>query len=116
MSLIFGSALGCTEISLSLPGCVSWLGAAVVISELEIIRMRMGRVLRLLLSDVVDFRISARLHWDILVFAGCVSLLGAAVVISELEIVRMSMGLVPRLLPSCLAEFRISDCLHSSIL
>jgi hypothetical protein len=31
--------------------------AAVVISELEIIRMRMGRVLRLLLNDVVDFRI-----------------------------------------------------------
>jgi Virulence factor BrkB len=30
--------------------------AAVVISELEIIRMRMGRVLRLLLGDVVDFR------------------------------------------------------------
>src|SRR5499427_2604491 len=34
-------------------GCVSWMGAAVVISELEIIRMRLGRVLRLLLSDVV---------------------------------------------------------------
>src|SRR5262249_27943470 len=41
-------------------GCVSWMGAAVVISELEIIRMSMGRVLRLLLSDVVDFRIIVR--------------------------------------------------------
>src|SRR5215471_9733037 len=36
------------------------MGAAVVISELEIIRMRMGRVLGLLLSDVVDFRIGDR--------------------------------------------------------
>src|SRR5262252_5029775 len=43
-------------------GCVSWMGAAVVISQLEIIRMRLGRVLRLLLGDVADFRISARLH------------------------------------------------------
>src|SRR6516165_5581954 len=36
------------------------MGAAVVISELEVVRMRMGRLLRLLLSDVVDFRIGVR--------------------------------------------------------
>src|SRR5262249_30755173 len=112
MSPIFGSALGCTEISLSLPGCVSWLGAAVVISELEIIRMRMGRVLRLLLSDVVDFGMRGRVHGDIVVFAGCVFWLGAAVVISELEIIRMRMGRVPRLLLSDVVDFRISARLH----
>ena len=32
----------------------------VIISELEVIRMRMGRVLRVLLGDVVDFRIGYR--------------------------------------------------------
>src|SRR5262249_52633298 len=32
----------------------------VIISELEVVRMRMGRVLRLLLGDVVDFRIGDR--------------------------------------------------------
>src|SRR6516225_4981696 len=36
------------------------MGAAVVISELEVVRMRMGRLLRLLLGDVVDFRIGVR--------------------------------------------------------
>ena len=58
--------------------------------------MRMGRMLRVLLGDVADFRISARLHRDIFVFAGCVSWMGAAVVISELEIIRMRMGRVLR--------------------
>src|SRR5215471_15501576 len=46
----------------------------VVISELEIIRMRMGRVLRLLLSDVVDFRIGARVMAKV-----CLELLGGVV-------------------------------------
>src|SRR5262249_38277637 len=32
----------------------------VIISELEVVRMRMGRMLRVLLGDVVDFRIGAR--------------------------------------------------------
>src|SRR5438874_6277370 len=32
----------------------------VIISELEVVRMRMGRVLRVLLSDVVGFRIGGR--------------------------------------------------------
>src|SRR5919198_1873778 len=36
------------------------MGAAVVISELEIVRMRMGRMLRVLFADVVDFRIGDR--------------------------------------------------------
>ena len=36
------------------------MGAAVVISELEVVRMRMGRMLRVLLGDVVDFRIGVR--------------------------------------------------------
>src|SRR5262245_17480146 len=44
----------------SFAGCVSWMGAAVVISELGIIRMRMGRMLRVLLGDVVDFWIGDR--------------------------------------------------------
>ena len=32
----------------------------VIISELEVVRMRMGRMLRVLLGDVVDFRIGVR--------------------------------------------------------
>src|SRR5215831_5887142 len=32
----------------------------VIISELEVVRMRVGRVLRVLLGDVVDFRIGDR--------------------------------------------------------
>src|SRR5215813_10631660 len=89
-------------------GCVSWMGAAVLISELEIIRMSMGRVLRLLLSDVVlifgiGIRVMAVIRWGRLhrgIFAGCVSWMGAAVVISELEVVRMGRGRVLRLLLS----------------
>src|SRR5215831_16401059 len=71
--------------------------------------MRMGRMLRVLLGDVADFRISARLHGDILVFAGCVSWMGAAVVISELEIIRMRMRRVLGLLLSDVVDFRIGD-------
>src|SRR5262249_5112772 len=89
-------------------GCVSWMGAAVLISELEIIRMSMGRVLRLLLSDVVlifgiGIRVMAVVRWGRLhrgIFAGCVSWMGAAVVISELEVVRMISDVV---------DFRIGD-------
>src|SRR5262249_44395324 len=42
-----------------------WMGAAVIkpeASQLVYVRMKMGRVLRVLLGDVADFRISARLH------------------------------------------------------
>src|SRR5262244_264649 len=96
-------------------GCVSWMGAAVVISELEIVRMSMCRVLRLLLSDVffilgIGIRVMAVIRWGRLhrgIFAGCVSWMGAAVVISELEIIRMRMGRVLRLLLGDVADFRI---------
>src|SRR5262249_2558865 len=80
-----------------------------VISELEIIRMRMGRVLRLLLSDVVDFRISARLLCDVFVFVGCVMCLGAAVGISELEVVRLSVCRLLWCLLGDVVDFRIGD-------
>src|SRR5262245_62192473 len=36
-------------------GCVSWMGAGVVISEIEIIRVRMCGVMRMLLRVVVSF-------------------------------------------------------------
>src|SRR5262249_57402428 len=60
-------------------GCVSWMGAAVLISELEVIRMSIGRVLSLLISDVdLSFWISTRvmvvIRWSRLhrgIFAGC---------------------------------------------
>src|SRR5215510_12620478 len=78
------------------------MGAAVVISKVETIRMRMGGMLGVLLSDVVDFRISARL-------AGCVAWMGAAVVISELEIIRMRMVRVLRVLLGDVVDFRIGD-------
>src|SRR5262245_56573117 len=89
----------------------------VIISELEVVRMRMGRMLRVLLGDVVDFRIGARVMakvclellggvvpahvtgprrrrrqvvWD---FAGCVSWMGAAVIsVRRLVSVNMRMG------------------------
>src|SRR5215471_3301858 len=65
----------------------------VFISELEVVRMRMGRVLRMLLGDVVDFRILARM----------------VVIISELEIVRMRLGRVLRVLLGDVVDFRIGD-------
>src|SRR5262249_2319622 len=46
----------------------------VIISELEVVRMRMGRMLRVLLGDVVDFRIGARVMAKV-----CLELLGGVV-------------------------------------
>src|SRR5262244_269480 len=69
----------------------------VIISELEVVRMRMGRVLRVLLGDVVDFRI---------VVCGLVRVF---VIISELEVVRMRMGRVLSVLLSDVVDFRIGD-------
>src|SRR6516164_7404342 len=46
----------------------------VIISELEVVRMRMGRVLRLLLGDVVDFPIGDRVMAKV-----CLELLGGVV-------------------------------------
>jgi hypothetical protein len=63
--------------------------------ELGIIRMRMGRVLRLLLRDVVDVRIIVR------------GLARMVVITSELEVVRMRMGRVLRVLLGNVVDFRI---------
>ena len=46
----------------------------VIISELEVVRMRMGRMLRVLLGDVVDFRIGVRVMANV-----CLERLGGVV-------------------------------------
>src|SRR5262245_59202500 len=69
----------------------------VIISELEVVRMRMGRVLRLLLGDVVDFRI---------IVCGIARMW---LIISERVVVSMTICRIVRVLLGDVVDFRIGD-------